>query len=95
VTRRRILLGLFVLVVAAFLLVKLVPTHDEPRIAIQSEGSDQRLARSLLASRLKKLFPKGNGTWQLRSSPGGPSDSRCAAMTSAYRTARGRAVTGD
>jgi hypothetical protein len=94
-TRRRVLGGLFALVVAAFLLVELVPTRGEPRIEIRSEGSDRGVARRLLTSRLEKLFPKGNGTWQLRSSPDADPDSQCAALSSPYRTARGRASTAD
>jgi hypothetical protein len=94
VTRRRVLAALLLLLLLALLLVKLVPAHrHRPPIVIRSEGSDQRLTRSVLTSALTKLFPKGNGTWKLHDSADGDQSSRCVALSAGYRSSQGRAVT--
>jgi hypothetical protein len=92
--RRRLLAGLFALALVAFLAIKVLPTHSSsPPIEIRSEGSDSRLARSVLATGLKKLFPKSNGRWQVRAAPVVGPGSRCFARSAAYRSSTGRAVT--
>lgn len=94
ITRRRVLAALLLLLLVAFLLVKLAPAHgDHPPIVIRSEGSDQQLTRSVLTIALKRLFPKGNGTWKLHSPPNGDPGSRCVALSAGYRSSQGRAVT--
>ena len=93
-TRRRLLAGLFALALVAFLAIEVLPTHrSSPPIEIRAEGSDNRLARSMLATGLKKLFPRGNGRWQVRPAPAGEPGSRCFARLTAYRISTGRAVT--
>lgn len=93
-TRRRLLAGLLALVLVAFLAIKVLPTRSSsPPIEIRSEGSDHSLARSVLATGLKKLFPKGNGRWKVRGAPVGEPGSQCFARSTAYRSSTGRAVT--
>jgi hypothetical protein len=91
-TRRRLLAGVFGLALAAFLAVKLAPARSGPPIEIRAEGSDQGLARKLLADGLEKLFPKGNGRWRVVHAPAGEPGSRCIALSKAYRSSTGRAV---
>jgi len=93
-TRRHLLAALLLLLLVAFLLIKLGPAHrDHPPIVIRSEGNNQRLTRSVLGSALKELFPKGNGTWKLDGAPNGDSSSRCVTLSTGYRRSQGRAVT--
>jgi hypothetical protein len=87
--RRRIIvgsLGLGVLL-AAFLLVRIVPAHRDPPLDIQADGSERALARSVLENELRKLFRGSNGTWLVA----GRSRSQCASKVSA--TSIGRADT--
>jgi hypothetical protein len=95
-TRRRVLGALLVLLLVAFLLVRLVPDRgSHPPIVIRAQGGDQPLTRSVLASSLEKLFPKGNGTWKLESPVNEDPSSRCVALSAGYRKSEGRAVTAD
>lgn len=93
--RLRVLAALLLPILVAFLAVKLVPSHHhgDPPIVIRSEGSDQPLTRSVLASALTKLFPKGNGTWKLHGSASEDASAHCVRMTLGYRNSAGRAVT--
>jgi hypothetical protein len=94
--RLRVAAALVLPILLAFLVVKLVPAHDhhgDPPIVIRSEGGDQRLTRSVLASALERLSPKGNGTWKLRNSPDGEQSSRCALLSPGYRSSSGRSTT--
>ncbi len=91
----RVLAALVVPILLAFLAIKLAPSHHHhgnPPIVIRSEGSDQRLTRSVLTSALEKLFPKGNGTWKLQNATYDPS-AACARRSPGYLNATGRAVT--
>src|SRR5438445_11114607 len=93
-TRPRLLAGLLgLLALAAFLAIKILPARSKPPIEIRAEGGDQRLARTVLATGLEKLFPKGNGRWQVRTPPIGGPGSRCIPRSAAYRSSTGRAVT--
>jgi hypothetical protein len=93
VRRRHLLVVLFGLVLAIFLLVKLVPPRGAPPIDIRSEGGDQRLARSVLASGLERLFPKGNGQWRIIYPADSKTGSRCIVHSAGYTSSTGRAVT--
>ena len=92
------LLPLLGVLVLAFLAVKLEPSKPSPikppPIKIHSEGQDQQLTRSVLATALERLFPKGNGQWKVSSPPrGGDPGARCVQQSSAYRSSTGRAIT--
>jgi hypothetical protein len=93
VRRRHLLTVLFGLAVAIFLVVKLVPSRGAPPIDIRSEGEDQRLARSVLASALGRLFPKGNGHWRAIYPADSETSSRCIIHRARYTSATGRALT--
>jgi hypothetical protein len=93
VRRRHLLVVLFGLALAIFLVVKLVPSRGAPPIDIRSEGEDQRLARSVLASGLERLFPKGNGHWRVIYPAGSEIGSRCMVHSAGYTSSTGRAVT--
>jgi hypothetical protein len=95
-TRRLLLAGLAAVTLAAFLSVKLLPARGGPPIEVRSEGRDQRVAKGALVTALKRLFPKGNGHWQLvKAPPGGYPDSRCLQLSTAYGSSTGRAVSAD
>jgi hypothetical protein len=92
-TRRRLLAGLLTLAFAAFLAIKVRPTQSSsPPIEIRSEGSESRLARSMLTTELRKLFLRGNGRWQVVA-PFEEPRPRCLVRRTAYRSASGRSVT--
>jgi hypothetical protein len=92
VRRRHALPVLFGLALAIFLVIKLVPSPGGPPIDIRSEGGDQHLARSVLASALQRLFPKGNGHWRAIYPADSETVSRCTALSAGYTSATGRAV---
>jgi hypothetical protein len=93
VRRRHLLVVLFGLALAIFLVVKLLPSRGAPPIDIRSEGGDQRLATSVLASGLERLFPKGNGHWRVIHPADSETGSRCIVHSGAYTNSTGRAVT--
>jgi hypothetical protein len=82
------------LALAAFLAVKLAPAHSGPPVDISFGGSEGHLARTELATALSKLFPKGNGRWQLVTPPAGADPgARCIEPSMPYRSSTGHAVT--
>jgi hypothetical protein len=91
--RRHLLVVLFGLALAIFLVVKLLPARGAPPISIRSEGRDRRLARSVLASALERLVPKGNGQWRAIYPADRATGSRCIAHSARYTSPTGRAVT--
>jgi hypothetical protein len=93
VRRRHLLVVPFGLALAIFLVLKLVPSRGAPPIDIRSEGGDQRLARTVLASGLERLFPKGNGHWSAIYPPDSKTGSRCIVHSAGYTSSTGRAVT--
>lgn len=93
VRRRHLLTVLFGLALAIFLVVKLVPSRGAPPVDIRSEGEDQRLARSVLATALGRLFPKGNGHWRAIYPADSETSSRCIIHSARYTSATGRALT--
>jgi hypothetical protein len=89
---RRLLAALIVVAaLLAFLAVKLKPTHH-PRVEIESDGSDQKLARRVLVAELEKLFRTSSDRWKVIGSPGLRSIP-CIARTRPYSTSSGRAIT--
>jgi hypothetical protein len=82
------------LLLGAFLAVKLAPSHSGPRVDISSGGVEGHRARSVLASALSKLFPKGNGRWQIVT-PAAAADpgARCIESGDPFRSSTGHAGT--
>jgi hypothetical protein len=95
VRRRRFLVGgLTVLALAAFLAVKLEPSHGGPPVDISSGGSEGHRARSVLANALTKLFPKANGSWRiLTPTAGADPGAQCVESAAPFRRSTGYAAT--
>jgi hypothetical protein len=91
--RRHLRVVLFGLALVIFLVLKLLPSRGGPPIDIRSEGKDQRLARSVLANGLERLFPKGNGHWRAIHPADSKTGSRCIVHSARYTSSTGRAVT--
>jgi hypothetical protein len=86
--------GLAALLLAGFLAIKLAPSHGGPRVDISFGGSDGNRARSVLANALSKLFPKGNGRWQiLTPARGADPGAHCIESGAPFRSATGHAAT--
>lgn len=93
VRRRHLLVALPILALAVFLVITLLPSSGATAIDIHAEGRDRRLARSVLASGLERLFPKGNGHWRAIYPADSATGSRCIAHRARYTSSTGRAVT--
>jgi hypothetical protein len=91
--RRHLFVGLVGLALVIFLVIKLLPSPGAAPIDIRSEGRDRRLARSVLASGLERLFPKGNGHWRAIYPADIATASRCIVHSARYTNSTGRAVT--
>jgi hypothetical protein len=86
--------GLAVLLLVAFLAVKLAPSHGGPPVDISSAGSEGHRARGVLANALTKLFPKGNGSWRiLTPAAGADRAAHCIESAPLFRSSMGHAAT--
>ncbi len=90
--RRFVVSALAALFVAAFLVVKLAPGHGAPPVVISFRGREGRLARSVLAAALPKLFSKGNGRWRVLTTAHADPGARCVQSSAAYRSSTGHAA---
>jgi hypothetical protein len=91
--RRHLLVVLFGLALAIFVVLKLLAPSGAAPIDIRAGGEDQRLARSVLSSGMERLFAKGNGRWRAIHPAASEIGSRCIVHSAGYTSSTGQAVT--